>query len=260
MLSILRNLLTVFVIGTACWNAQDCFADPIIQTVVDGTVGSGNGTLDLRMMTGSTANNQDSQSGFNGDNANTTLPSGNGGSPSFAESYFTTIGEIRAFYNLNFGVGNIDELVVFLDFNEAGNIGEQTNNVLTKFEVVINPDVPPLPDPAGDLSSSQQAAINQIYTGGTVAQSLSSPVSLDTLTTGAGFADYAIFTGINPFSNAYMDSDTLLLNVSMTGLSAGAEEIFLSGEFSGIDSVPEPSLVTASLFLALAGMYRRRRD
>ena len=55
---------------------------------------------------------------------------------------------------------------------------------------------------------------------------------------GAGFADYAIFTGIDPF--ALDRSDVLLFNFSMDLLSSGSEEIFLSGEFNG-DDVPEPS-------------------
>jgi hypothetical protein len=66
---------------------------------------------------------------------------------------------------------------------------------------------------------------------------------------GAGFADYAIYTGIDPFT--LNDSDVLLFNISMSALSDGSEEIFLSGEYSPYD-VPEPvTLMT----LALGGLW-----
>ncbi|MCA9258063.1 MAG: hypothetical protein KDA61_02630 [Planctomycetales bacterium] len=65
------------------------------------TVGSGNGTLNLRLLTQSGSKIQNSSGTFNGDNGNNSLPNGSGTS-SFAESYVTTMGEIRAFYELNF--------------------------------------------------------------------------------------------------------------------------------------------------------------
>ena len=43
----------------------------------------------------------------------------------------------------------------------------------------------------------------------------------------AGFADYTIFTGIDPF--ALSATDVVLFNVSMNTLNNGAEEVFLSG-------------------------------
>jgi hypothetical protein len=78
---------------------------------------------------------------------------------------------------------------------------------------------------------------------------------------GAGFADYAIATGIDPF--ALDASDVLLFNISMSLLNNGGEEFFLSGDFAGSDipglpPVPEPG--TGLLVgLGLVGMAAGRR-
>jgi hypothetical protein len=209
-----------------------------IHEIPGSAVGSGNGTLALRMATYSGSEIDNSSGGFNGDNGNNTLSQG-GGDTSFDESYVTTAGELQAYYTLNFGVTTTNEieLVVFLDLNETG----------------------------GDVTSSQQPAINQIDTGGTTIAWLN-PEPADNIlvnSQGAGFADYAISTGIDPFS---LDaSDVLLFNFSMELLNNGAEELFLSGELSGTDvglpPIPEPStaLLLASGLAALA-LGRRRRS
>jgi hypothetical protein len=229
-------------------------------------VGSGNGTLDLRMGSFSGSEIDNSGGGFDGDNGNNTLSQGGGGDNSFDESYVTTAGELQEYYTLNFGVtttGEI-ELVVFLDLNETG--GGQPTNTFETLDIILNPvTIQGNPDASGDVTSAQQAAIDQIFTGGTTIAWLN-PEPAENIpvnSQGAGFADYAISTGIDPFSlNA---SDVLLFNFSMELLNNGAEELFLSGEFSGTDvglpPIPEPStaLLLASGLGALA-LGRRRRS
>jgi hypothetical protein len=223
-----------------------------IVAIPSGVTGSGNGTLDLRMFTFSGSEIQNTAESFNGDNGNNTLPQG-GGASGFVESYATTAGELKAYYNLNFGTGSINEIVLFLDLNETGTTGELTNS-LAKLDVVKNPGSI-TPDPLGDVLSSEQAAINQVYTGGTTIANLS-PQPADNLPVnaqGAGFADYAIFTGIDPFS--LNDNDVLLFNISMSTLNNGAEEIFLSGLYAPSD-IPEPATMA---LMALGGLLLRRK-
>ena len=250
-----------------------------ILAIPSGVTGSGNGTLDLRLVTfsGSDVDNSAAVSGqcaatFPGeldrcdyDNANTEASQG-GGTPSFAESYVTTAGDLQDFYELNFGAtttGEI-ELVLFLDLNETGVTGEATNT-LDLLDIILNPaTIQGDPDPSGDVTSDEQAFIDQVFTGGTTIAELD-PEPADNLpvnSQGAGFADYAISTGIDPFALAA--SDVLLFNFSMDLLNNGAEEIFLSGTYSGTDVglilSPEPStaLLLASGLVAMA-LGRRRR-
>jgi hypothetical protein len=233
------------------------------------TVGSGNGTLELRMMTHSGSEIANNHTGLpfnlNADNGNNTLPHNNSVA-SFAESYFTTAGEIQNFYRLNFpdgfGGSTVSELVLMFDLAENSGV-EATNNLLTALDIISGPTVGAL-DPNGDLTSSQQAGINQSYTGGTVLANLAAPISLPTVATGQGHSDYAIFTGINPFT--IVPSTPLLFNISMTGLSNGSEEVFLDKVLSGTDimqAIPEASSFASfgvvTLLVGLAWSVRARR-
>ena len=226
-------------------------------------VGSGNGTLDLRMFTYSGSEIQNTAGSFNGDNGNNTLPQGGGADINvFNESYVTTAGDLKAYFNLNFSpAGSIHQLMVLLDLNETG--GGQPTNTLEKLDIILNPtSIQGNPNPLGDVSSASQAAINQVYTGGlTIAHLNPQPAdNIPVNNQGAGFADYAIFTGIDPFS--LNDSDVLLFNISMSHLNNGSEEIFLSGVYAPADIlvlVPEPSsfglLIAGGIGL---GFWRRR--
>jgi hypothetical protein len=231
--------------------------------IPQNTVGSGNGTLDLRMFTYSGSEIMNQSGTFNGDNGNNTLPHGGGADiNAFAESYVTTGAELKAFYNLNFAPNSVNNLTVFLDLNETGD--GQLNNTLAKFDVVINPTtIQGNPNPAGDVTSTQQAAIDQVYTGGTLAAHLNPEpaANLPSNQQGAGWADYAIFTGINPFT--LNDSDVVLFNVSMNTLNNGPEELFVSGTYSAQDvtnAVPEPTALAGGVVaLGILPLLRRRR-
>jgi hypothetical protein len=210
-------------------------------------VGSGNGTLDLRMFTYSGSEVANTVGSFNGDNGNTDLA--HGGTLDrleWAESYVTTAGDLKNYYRLNFPTGAVNEVVLFLDLNETG--GGSPTNTLRKLDIVLNPtSIQGNPNPIGDVTSSTQNTINQIYSGGVKLASLN-PEPADNIpvnSQGAGFADYAIYTGLNPF--LFNDSDVLLFNVSMGDLSNGPEEIFLSGTYSGTDVFPIPEPSTGAL-------------
>jgi hypothetical protein len=237
-----------------------------IHLIPARTTGSGNGTLDLRLMTFSGSEVDNSAGSFNGDNANTTLPQGGGDDiESFAESYVTTAGELQSYYTLNFGATTTGEIEVtlFLDLNETGEPAQLLNSLST-LDIILNPStINGNPDALLDVLAAEQNAIGQIFTGGTTEAFLSpgSPVNLIVNAQGAGFADHAFLTGIDPF--ALNASDILLFNVSMDTLNDGAEEVFLSGTYSGQDVrdalVPEPS--TGLLVgLGLAGLAARRRS
>ena len=77
--------------------------------------GSGLGTLNLVLFAfNSRANEQhgscsQTNSCFNGDNSNSDIPTGTGPDPDtkhYEESYVTTVGKLRAFYDYQFGDGS----------------------------------------------------------------------------------------------------------------------------------------------------------
>jgi hypothetical protein len=235
-----------------------------IVPVPTGTVGSGNGTLDFILLTESSGGTQNSSGSFNGDNANTQMPTGSGNTTS-NESFITSMGELRSFYRLNFpdgsGGSTVNQLVVMVDVNETG--GPQTINLDT-FDIIRNfnafsPASDTRNDPLNnDITSSTQNGTNASFSGGTVLANLdSSPKVLGQVSVGAGHADQAIFTGINPFDLAYSDSDRVLLHWASSDHDNGGETIFVSGSIAPQDLVaPEPA--SFSLLLIGGALAARR--
>jgi hypothetical protein len=140
-------------------------------------VGSGNGTLDFILLTESAGGSQNNAGAFNGDNANTQMPTGSGNTTA-NESFITSIGELRQFFILNFpngsGGSTVNQLVVMVDVNETG--GPQSIN-LDKFDIVRNfaafAGSDPRNDPLNnDITSAQQNATNASYSGGTLLANL----------------------------------------------------------------------------------------
>lgn len=233
-----------------------------VMAIPQQTTRSGNGSLNLRLFTFS-GSEVDNRSGlFNGDNANNSLPnSGGADTQSFYESYITTAGKLKSYYNLNFAPGSVDSIMLFLDLNETGQEGQLFSSLL-KVDIWLNPVVEGNPNPVTtDISSATQAGIKNNFSGGTLLATLDSDsFNLPVNSQGAGWADYAINTTVNPF--ALQDTDVLLFHVGMGRLNNGAEDIFLSGSYSPMDvsvAVPEPSIAHLALLALVPWLARRFR-
>ena len=235
------------------------------------SIGSGNGTLDYILFTGAVGGSPNSAGAFNGDDANTDMPKG-GSSPTADESYVTSFGDLRAFYNLTFpdgsGGSTVNEIAVFVDINELGGPGDDIS--LTTFEVIRNYTASygdDRDDPAStDVSSALQNMTNAGFAGGSILASLDSgPKVLAQVHVGAGFADQVIFTGIDPFDGAYADGDRVLFHLVSFDHTNGDETLFLSGTIGPQDVIviPEPASITliglGLVSLGGAAWSRRRR-
>ena len=256
------------------------FAPPVSAVVIDSSyiitlsgseIGSGNGTLDLLLLTESAGGAGNTGGSFNGDNANTGMPTGNGNTTAL-ESYITSIGDLRDYYILNFPDGNggstVNQIAIFVDVNETGgsqDISLDTLNIVRDYTASFGDD---RDDPlATDISSALQNGTNAGYSGGTLLASLDASHILPYQNNGAGHADVVIFTGINPFDVAFSDSTRILFHWASSGHDNGGESIFLSGEFGAQDLpgplVPEPASVALAAFggvgFVLAARRHRRR-
>ena len=243
--------------------------DDMIVATTGSEVHSGNGHLDLILLgfAGGGGVNENAALTFDGDDANTDMPTG-GSASSVVESYVTSIGEIRDFYTLNFpdGFGGSleDQITLFVDLSETGTVNHITLNdiqIVLEFDDFPGGTSDTRNDPAKfDIESSVQNGTGSLYSGGMVLSQLAPAISPKTLplnVQGAGFADYGILTGIDPFEPAYNDDDRILLFWSSDDHDDGGDKVFLSGSVQSIH-VPEPA--TLSL-MALAGaiVLRRRR-
>ena len=80
---------------------------------------------------------------------------------------------------------------------------------------------------------------------------------------GAGFADYMILTGIDPYDPLFEDDTRVLFFWSESQNNDGGETVFLSGSVQAgdIEVVPEPAtlvlLGTVALGAAFAGQRRK---
>jgi hypothetical protein len=244
-------------------------ADADIVPIMRNEQGSGNGTLDLILLIdsngGGVAGN--SSGAFNGDDANVDFPTGSN-IASENESYITSMGEIKAFYRLNFpdgsGGSTVDEIALFVDVNETGQVNDillDNLEIVINFDQTFNPANDERNNPhAGDVPSNRQTATGSGYTGGTVEAQLDNdlPKVLPLNNQGGGWADQAIFTGLDPF--AYADDVRVLFHWESSAHDNGGDVVFLSGEVSPADvtsDIPEPALVPAAIFL-LTTMIRRR--
>lgn len=242
----------------------EIITDADINWTLNNQVGSGNGTLDFLLFTESAGGSENSGGGFDGDDANTDMPTG-AGSQTAVESFITSIEEIRDFYILNFpdggGGSEINEIVLFLDMNEITGQPTFALNDLTILKDYTANFGDDRDNPAGtDISSALQNSTDTGYTGGTILAQLDGPKVLSLNEQGAGFADYCINTKIDPF-DPELDGARLLFFWDSGSVAHphddGGESIFLSGEFA--QCIPEPGTMALMGFGFLALLAGRRR-
>lgn len=232
---------------------------------------SGKGGLDLILFTHANGigvtNNEIKEKGklvFNGDDSNTDTPTG--GITSMSESYITSIGDLRNFYRITFPDGHggslVNEIVLTVDVSQAGGGGGAHFITLDTLNVVVNYDqFSPASDPrndpwVNDIDSATQNSTGSGFSGGTAIANLDPaivPKTLDVMSSGSGWADYLIYTGIDPFDPAFDDETPILFFWESSDHHGGGTDIFISHEV-----VPEPGTMVL-LFAGGIGMLIRRR-
>ena len=161
------------------------------------------------------------------------------------------------------GGSTVNQLLVMVDVNETG--GPQTIN-MDRFDIVWNysgfspaSDVRNNPH-ANDISSSVQNSTGTGYSGGTLLANTLITQVLGQQSVGAGHADQAIFTGVDPFDPMFADSDRFLLHWESSDHDNGGETIFLDGRIGPNDLVtPEPASMGVFALAAVWMTHRRRR-
>ena len=261
-------------------NTINCNTDPTIGCTVgsytfltfnEPASGTGLGNYNVILFTQGGGGASNSGGTVNVDNSNTTLPPPGNPDPG-SEFWYTSAGDLQAFYTQQFGVNAVNEIVLFFDVNEEG--GGPNDIQIESLTIIKNPTtiIPgTTPNPAtSDLSSAEQEAITG-FTGGTTLASLSGDlVNLLQVDTGAGTDDWIIRTGINPYS--LLPSDTLLFLINLQNLDNGGETVSISGEFRSCEpdcgvavtatGIPEPSTLMLLGFgmLAVARRVRASKD
>ncbi len=227
----------------------DVITDADFYEIQGNELQSGNGLLDFFFFDGATGENYSpGPPPFDGDDSNADMP--HGGEATAVESYITSIGELRQFYTLNFPEEYRHNIGLSLDINESDD-----DIILNALTVVVDYD--PFGDERDDplsydLESAVQDSTDATFSGGTTVAWLgSSPKTLVEYNPGAGWADYLIWLGIDPFDVAFTDSTRILFHWDSEGHSDGGETIFISGSF-----IPEPASLS---LLALGGLLLARR-
>lgn len=274
----LALVVAALVISSVSPTLGDYISEADIVPTPGHVIHTRNGQLDLILFNFSNGagvnNNELKVQGttlFNGDNANTDMPVGigNGAYPSASESYITSIGDLRNFYRTMFpdgeGGATIHEIVLCVDLNKTGKgQGNNDNDFITlmTLDIVVDYDPflagDPRNDPwSNDLDSAAQNATEDGFSGGMTAASLDPAMTPKTLTVnanGSGWADYMIYTGINPFDQAYSDETPILFFWESADHHGRGTDIFISGA-----AAPEPATMLLLGLGGTAGLWKRRR-
>jgi hypothetical protein len=240
-------------------------SDSDIVATTGNEVASGNGQLDLKLFADSSANISNEYNGFNGDNANTDTPGG--GVSTMAEAYITSIGDLRDFYRWTFpddnGGSTLDSMWLFIDLNQTPGL----DVTIEALSVIIDYDHPygdSRDDPwTNDVLTDLQTSTTDGWAwdlgepspiGGTVYSTIDTSKLLPLNSQGAGWADYGIKLGINPFDPVFTDDTPILFYWASGGHDDGGETMFFSGSYA---STPEPATL---LLVGLGALCLRRKN
>jgi hypothetical protein len=227
-----------------------------LQSLDPAPTGTGFGNYNVILFQNAAGGSGNSGDGVNVDNSNQNLPTGDPNTDSGSLFWMTSVGDLRAFYDLSFGANKVTNIVLFFDVNETGQPQDLNLVTLDIWKNATTTTTALDPTGANDLTSTQQQSIMG-RTGGTLLTQLgTSPQLLGQVATGAGTDDWAIFTGINPYDPLLNANDTLLINFRINTLNNGPEALIISGTISNCDfpgqtcpggtattatGVPEPS-------------------
>ncbi len=273
ILSILWSIAPVYALLCNTDPTIGCTSGSYTFQTFNATSGTGLGNYNIILYEQGGGGKTNASGAVNVDDSNTASPTGSV-SESSSLFWYTSAGDLQAFYTQQFPGDPINNIVLFLDINEQGGVGN-TVDIIT-LNIVQNPTTV-TPDPGNpatsDVQSSAQNAITG-FTGGTVLASLTtSPISLTQMNTGGGQDDWVIFTGIDPF--ALPSSTRLLFELKIGNIDNGGEVVSLSGEFRGCEpncptttptttptQVPEPStiLLMGCGLVILSKVRRRARE
>ncbi len=248
-----------------------------LQSLDPPPTGTGFGSYNVILFQNSAGGSGNSGGGVNVDNSNGNLPTGDPNTDSGSQFWMTSIGDLRAFYDLSFGANKVTNIVLFFDVNETGQPQDLNLVTLDIWKNATTTTTALNPTGANDLTSTQQQSITG-QTGGTLLTQLgNSPQLLAQVATGSGADDWAIFTGINPYDPLLNANDTLLFNFRINTLNNGPEALSISGTISNCDfpgqtcpggtattatGVPEPStfMLLGAGLLIMGRRIRAKKD
>lgn len=241
----------------------------------ESLTGNESGNNNVILFTHSNGGSGNDSSGANVDDANRLLPTGNHPA-SDTIFWMTSIGDLRAFYNLQFGPDKVNNIVLLLQVNESGNDSNPIS--LDTLTIYLNATTNNNLHPAGnDLTSAEQEAITSQSASSLLKQLGNSSQSLNEVIHGGNQDDWSILTFINPFDASFLPTDSLLFKFRISDLDNGPERLSLTGQRSNCEispigcrgtwgataatstGIPEPStiiLVGAALFFLFRGMRR----